>query len=133
MSIEVIFDLFPEVAIDSITNNPTVGLYMAETTAKHMEKYVPARELALSTAYNTRPFEIEYKQDYSHYQFEGILYLAANGSSWAKKNETKYPSGTSLKYSKNEHPLATDHWDVPTQENQGRKIASEMTEFLQRL
>lgn len=133
MSIEVIFDLFPEVAIDSITNNPTVGLYMAETTAKHMEKYVPSRENVLASSYVTRPFEVEYTQGYANYQFQGELYLAENGSSWAKRFERKHPSGMAIQYSKNIHPLATDHWDVPTQENQGRKIASELTEFLQRL
>lgn len=53
--------------------------------------------------------EIEYNSPYAHYQYMGELYLSANGSSWAKKHEKKYPSGKPLHY----HPKSagtTDHW-----------------------
>lgn len=53
--------------------------------------------------------EIKYDMPYAHYQYTGELYLTANGSSWAKKHEEKYPSGKPLHY----HPEGTergDHW-----------------------
>lgn len=50
---------------------------------------------------------LEYSAPYSHYMYQGELYLAANGSSWAKKHEKKYPSGTPLEY---HEPGTTDHW-----------------------
>lgn len=44
----------------------------------------------------------------SGYEFErmGELYLAENGSSWAKKYETKYPAGRPLHYG---YPGTGDH------------------------
>lgn len=51
--------------------------------------------------------EIEWNTPYAHYQYEGELYLAENGSSWAKKYEKKYPAGEPLNY----HTEGTgDHW-----------------------
>ncbi len=41
---------------------------------------------------------IEWYAPYAHYQYYGELYLAENGSSWAKKYEEKYPSGRLLSY-----------------------------------
>lgn len=43
--------------------------------------------------------------------YMGELYLAENGSSWAKEGEKKYPAGRPLKYSKEKHSLATKEWD----------------------
>ena len=51
--------------------------------------------------------EIAWNTPYAHYQYEGELYLTENGSSWAHKNERKYPSGTQLV----QHAAGTtDHW-----------------------
>lgn len=50
---------------------------------------------------------LEYNTPYAHYQYVGELYLAENGSSWAKKHEKKYPTGTSLEH---HEPGTTDHW-----------------------
>ena len=44
---------------------------------------------------------------YAHYQYMGELYLAENGSSWAKKGKKKYPTGTPLKYNTEG---TGDHW-----------------------
>lgn len=52
--------------------------------------------------------EIEYNTPYAHYQYEGELYLAINGSSWAKEHEKKYPAGKTLTHI--EHPETTDHF-----------------------
>lgn len=53
--------------------------------------------------------EIQYYAPHAHYQYTGELYLAENGSSWAKKYEKKYPAGKPIHY----HPEGTergDHW-----------------------
>ena len=51
--------------------------------------------------------EIAWDTPYAHYQYEGELYLAANGSSWAHKFEQKFPSGKRLE----QHAAGTaDHW-----------------------
>lgn len=41
---------------------------------------------------------IEWNTPYAHYQYEGILYLAENGSSCAEKYDIKYPSDKMLEY-----------------------------------
>ena len=125
-------DLNIEGMVDKIVGRKDVGLFLAETAAKHMEKYVPADSNTLGGGYITRPWEVEYAQPYAHYQYEGELYLAANGSSFAKRFETKYPSGQALNYKRNVHMLATSHWDEAAQEKQGEKIAAEVTEYLRR-
>lgn len=44
---------------------------------------------------------------YAHYQYAGELYLAENGSSWARKYEKKFPAGKPLQY---HEPGTTDRW-----------------------
>ena len=41
---------------------------------------------------------IEWNTPYAHYIYENELYLAENGSSWAKKGEKKYLAEKSLEY-----------------------------------
>ena len=50
---------------------------------------------------------IEYNTPYAHYQYMGELYLTEDGSSWAHKDEKKYPTGLPLQY---HEPGTTDHW-----------------------
>lgn len=50
---------------------------------------------------------LEYNSPYANYLYQGELYLAANGSSWAKKHEKKYPAGKQLEYHESG---TTDHW-----------------------
>lgn len=50
---------------------------------------------------------IEWNSPYAHYIYENELYLAENGSSWAKKGEKKYPTGESLEY---HHPGTQGEW-----------------------
>lgn len=40
--------------------------------------------------------EVVWDANYAHYIYMGELYLAANGSSWAKQYEKKFPSGKPL-------------------------------------
>lgn len=64
--------------------------------------------------------EIAYDAPHAHFQYEGELYLAANGSSWAKKDEQKFPAGTPLEY---HAPGTTDHWfDVAKEQNMNQWI-----------
>lgn len=90
-------------------------LFFAEECYRKMFPYIPAREMQMArnvkiTA-TQEDGEILFRTPYSHYQWAGILYLAENGSSWAKLGETKYPSDRKLNYSKSLHPLATSHFD----------------------
>ena len=59
---------------------------------------------------------VEYNSPYAHYQYVGELYLAKNGSSWAKKWENKYPADTPLEQ---DEPGTTDHWFEKAKELHG--------------
>lgn len=50
---------------------------------------------------------IEWNSPYAHYIYSNNLYLAANGSSWAKKHEKKFPTGKPLTY---HQPGTTGEW-----------------------
>lgn len=62
--------------------------------------------------------EIEWNTPYAHYQYIGELYLAENGSSWAKKYEKKHPVGKPLAY---HTPGTTDHFFDEAKEQHGKE------------
>lgn len=74
-------------------------------------EYVPMDVGALrESAYHPKGLGggvVAWNTPYAHYQYMGELYLAENGSSWAKKHETKYPAGRPLHYG---YPNTGDHW-----------------------
>ena len=75
------------------------------------DEYIPFQQGALRGSVNYPEGIyggcIEYDTPYAHYQYQGELYLGANGSSWVGKHEKKYPSGKPLHY----HTAGTsDHW-----------------------
>lgn len=62
-----------------------------------MMPFIPGGQLAKLKAY-PKANEIKYISPYAHYQYTGLLMLAENGSSWAKKGEKKHYVGKDLKY-----------------------------------
>ncbi len=73
-----------------------------------MIPYMPKQQGAMVGATNIiEPGLIVTDTPYAHYQYIGELYLAANGSSWAHKGETKHPSGLPLEYGTTG---TEDHW-----------------------
>lgn len=79
--------------------------------ARIIEPWVPMDEGPLSQGYEVTRDYVRYKEEYAHYMYMGELYLAENGSSWAKEGEKKHPTGRPLKYGKEKHSLATKEWD----------------------
>lgn len=68
---------------------------------------------------------IRHNSPYSHYHYKGILYLAKNGSSWAKKGEKKYPTGTKLKYS-----IGGPEWDKRMMNNRRSEVEKDLENFI---
>lgn len=65
----------------------------------NLRQLMPVEEgIMQSATYEKEPGLIHINVPYAHYQNEGILYLASNGSSWAKRGEKKYNSGKPLNY-----------------------------------
>lgn len=106
----------PLKVVDDIVKSDDVGLFTAATWARYMDKYVPYYEGMLSTtADTTEPFKITYTQEYSRYQWKGVS-----------------KSGKALNHSKEEHPLATSHWEEPAYARYKDNVAQEITAYLRR-
>lgn len=83
-------------------------IYVAETSARYMNKYVPFLNGPLSQTYRTgRDSEsgyVEYIQPYAHRQYNGI----------------------GFNFTTEFHPLATDHWDKYMLLADGNRMVSEI-------
>lgn len=92
------------------------GLTVSQQWKKLIDPYTPKDNGIMIQKVQLRPWEIEYTEPYSHYMYEGILYVDPDtGSSWAKFGVTKIPTGIPLEYQKN-NPCSTDHWDIKAAE-----------------
>lgn len=100
----------PQKTLKRIVGNDKVGLFMAETCARYMDKYIPMDTGMLAQNYTTQPFEVTYNQLYAHKMFVG----------------------DGLNFNKEKHPLATARWDIACQNAKSNQIAREITEFVER-
>lgn len=101
-----------------VTSN-RFGLFVAHEWKRLINPYTPKDTGLLMQTARVRPWEIEYIQPYSAYQYYGEKYVdpmtGAAGfltdEGWkSRKGVKKVPSGEPLQYQKN-NPYATDHWD----------------------
>lgn len=70
--------------------------------------------------------EIKYISPYAHYHYTGLLMLAENGSSWAKKGEKKHYAGKDLKY----HTSGTGpKWDKMMMQRRGNELIKDVENY----
>lgn len=98
----------------------------------YCDPYVPMRNGDLGQDVTITKESIKYNRPYAHYIYEGELYLADNGSAWAKKGKKKKPSGKPLNYSKEMHNLATSHWEKAMAVAKGQQLADDITYYIKR-
>lgn len=111
MSVSVkLVDFDVNKTLKRLINNDKVGLFMAETCARYMNPYIPMETGMLSQNYITEPWEVTYTQPYAHTMLEG----------------------DGFNFSKEQHPLATAHWDEATQKAKSTQIAKEIQSFIER-
>lgn len=96
--------------IQKIGSNRDVGMYMASETYRHMIQYVPMDTGMLYQNITLEPFEIHFNSDYAKRVFEG----------------------DQLNFSKEKHPNAQAHWDIPTR-NHREAIAKAVTTYIRSL
>lgn len=58
--------------------------------ARYMDPYVPMQSGVLKNRRMLGPDYVLYNSPYAHYQHEGLLMVAPNGSAWAKLGEPKH-------------------------------------------
>ena len=99
--------------------NDRFGLFVATSWKKLINPYTPRDTGIMEQTAKLRPWEIEYIQPYSAYQYYGELYvdpvtgkggiLGSHG--WfSRPGVKKVPSGRPLQYQHN-NPYSTSKWD----------------------
>ena len=113
MSVRI--DLNEPKILKKVTND-RFGLFVSAEWKRLIDPYTPRDAGIMMQNIELRPWEIEYFEPYSHYMYEGILYVDPDtGSSWAGFGAEKVPTGQALNYQQN-NPFATDHWDIKAAE-----------------
>lgn len=118
--------------IRSIIEDEKARLEMHNSLARYCSDFLPMSEGDLMRNIEVTPEHLRYNAPYAHYQYVGELYLAENGSSWARAGEKKHPSGRPLVLSKERHPLASKKWDKAMLANRGDAFAEEIKTILVR-
>lgn len=87
--------------------NKAFDIYVAERAAAYMNPFVPMRKGVLSQNYVTgvddRGGFVKYTSPYAHYQYNGV----------------------GFDFSKEQHPLATHHWDKAMYQADGVEFVAE--------
>lgn len=131
--IEVKVEIDPsqlQTRLENLINDDETMYQLHDALARFCNPYVPMDTGTLAQTTQITPEHVRYTQPYAHYQYMGELYLAANGSSWAKKDEHKYPSGKPLHYSKEAHELASKEWDKAMLSDRREEFTQEVMRIL---
>lgn len=126
--------------------NDEFGNMLAKEWARLIDPYVPSSEKALlrQSVKFIAPFLIKYTQEYSHYMYNGEIYvdpitkasgfIDENGQWKSRYGVKKIPSGRRFNYSKDHNPFATDRWDQKAEQaGQKEKLITEANNYLRRL
>ena len=115
-------------------------LYVHNRFAQRISPWTPFQEGILSSSVEITPEYIRYDGPYAHYVYEGIVYgpnipIKQNGQivRWVSPplgKGSKHPTGKKMEYTKERHPLATDHWDKAAMQTQLDPFIEEIKEYL---
>lgn len=125
--------------LKKIPTDPDVMLAVHNALARYVDPYVPMQSGMLSTVKQITPEYVEYTQPYAHYQYTGIVYgpnipIVENGTitGWFSPpgKGTKHPTGRSINYSTEHHPLATHHWEQAMMRDKGKEFTKEVERII---
>lgn len=105
--------------------------HLRDTVERLSRPFVPGGAAGMLSKLVVYPskHEIKYTSPYAHYQYMGKLYLAKNGSSWAKKGESKFETNTNLKY----HTSGTGaKWEQLMLQRRKSDLVKDMQNFIKR-
>lgn len=121
------------------------GLKLAHEWKRLLNPYTPHRTGNMERNVVYRPFEIEYMEPYSQYQYYGKLYVDPiyqvggftkdGGITWfSRKGVKKVATVKPLNYLKDHNPLATSEWDKAAEKaGQKEKLVRIMNRYLNKL
>ena len=115
-----------------INNGGKVHAFFTETCKDEMIPFIPTGDTSLLSQNGivTNYDEISYTLPYAHYIYEGILYVdPETGSSYARKGQTKIPTGRALEYS---NPNTGSFWDQRMWTANGEKVIKQVQDYIDR-
>lgn len=114
-----------------IFGNGRASKYFTKRCADYMDKYVPYGDSGLlRTNITLADDSVTYNMPYAHYMYKGELYVDPDtGSSYARKNVAKVPSGKLLKY---HTPGTGSRWDNRMWTAEGPDVINETQSYIDR-
>lgn len=110
--------------LEKVTND-RFGKFVSHHWKLLINPYTPKDTGLLMQNVTELPFALHYKEPYSHYMYEGIVYVDPDykvaafynpdRGFWSRPGIKKIPSERKLNYQRN-NPYATDHWDIKAAE-----------------
>lgn len=131
MSLEIRWNRTPRQILDRIFDDATMT-YVHTRLHAYCSDYVPMDAGWLDDDVEIYPEYIHYKAPYTHFQWEGLLFLDERGSSYALPNHSKHGTSTPLHYSTDHHPLATSHWEVAAMAAHRGDLCKDIEAYLRR-
>lgn len=113
----------------NIQNDGRAVEFLRNTVYRLSQPYVPQGHSKNLNTLHTFPdaHTIKYTSPYAHYHYIGELYLARNGSSWAKKGETKVPTGKQMHYT-----IGGPQWDKKMMNDRRNDIINDLENFIRK-
>lgn len=98
----------------------------------YMSPFVPMDSGALDQTVDITPDCVHYKSPYAHFQWNGKVFVDDRGSTWARRSESKHQINKDLQYSKDQHPLASSHWEKAMMTSKGDEFCKDITDYLRK-
>lgn len=134
---EIKWNKSPKEIINRIFDDETMT-YVHTRLHDYMSPFVPMDAGALDQTVDITPEYVHYKSPYAHYQWQGEVYgpnypIYENGVlTGFYSPPTKHPTGKKMDYSKDQHPLATSHWEKAMMASKGDEFCKDIEDYLRR-
>lgn len=136
---EIKWNKSPQQILSRVFDDETMT-YVHDRLHIYMSEFVPMDSGDLDQTVDIKPDCVHYKSPYAHYQWEGEVYgpnypLYEGGvlsGFWSPKGEDKHPTGRKLQYSKDQHPLASSHWEKAMMVSKGDEFCKDITDYLRK-
>ncbi len=118
------------ISAHGLDENGLVVAHLRNTVDRFCNPFIPFKKGNLRRQ-KTYPnnYSIKYISPYAKYHYHGKLMLNANGSSWAKKGESKFLTNTDLNY---HTPGTGPHWDRLMMQRRGNDVTKDLQNFIKR-
>lgn len=128
---EIKWNKSPQQILNRVFDDETMT-YVHTRLHAYMSPFVPMDSGALDQTVEITPECVHYKSPYAHFQWNGKVFVDDRGSTWAHRSESKHQINKDLQYSKDQHPLASSHWEKAMMTSKGDEFCKDITDYLRK-